>query len=88
MTELIKRVNEELNKEYELVTIEDKQFFVTADQTFFRVSEFSEKGPIVIEYADNEEYARKGWLEDGDTYPKTLPFAQLISELKEEISNE
>ena len=51
------------------------------------ISEFSETEPIVVEYADSEEYARKGWLEDGDPIPRTLPFEQLITELREEIEN-
>ena len=87
MTELLRRINEELRKEYDLVTINGREFFVTPNRQYFRTDEFSETGSIVIEYGNNEEEARNGWLEDGDVFPRTLPFAQLMSELKNGINS-
>lgn len=88
MTDLTQRITNEFRKMYDETTINGRKLFVLSDTTFFRVGEVSPTGPIVLEYAVDLKSAEKGWLEDGDLFPRNLPFDQLMKELTAEIEDE
>ncbi|MCR5450684.1 MAG: hypothetical protein K6F23_14965 [Solobacterium sp.] len=87
MTELLKRINDELKRNYDEVVIGGRTLFDMKDGSFFKIDEFSDHGPFVIEYAEDLKAAEKGWLDDGEVFPRDMVFSQLISEIKECVAN-
>ena len=87
MTELLKRINDELRKNYDEVVIGGRTLFDMHDGSYFKIDEFSEYGPFVIEYAEDFKAAEKGWLDDDEVFPRDMDFNQLIYEIKECVAN-
>lgn len=49
--------------------------------TFFCVDQFSEKGNIILEYADNYEQASKNIFWDSDSYPRSLGCDKIVEKM-------
>ena len=87
MTELLKRINDELRKDFDEVVFNGRTLFDMKDGSFFRIDEFSDHGSFVIEYAEDQKAAENGWLDDDVVFPRDMDFAELISQIKYCVAN-
>lgn len=86
---LVTRLNSHMSERYVGVIINGEQCFKTKNGCIFHVEKFPGSPAIVIEYAENEEEAKKNLFEDGDLfYPDEMTEEELIEAMIKEIGAE
>lgn len=75
-----------LRKRYKILTINNKNCFLTEDGTIIHLTGLKSFNAIVIEYASSEDEAKKNMFEDGDLfYLKELDEEQMFQAMIQEI---
>lgn len=66
--ETFSKMNEQLTKLYEKVSVAGQECFRHESGMYFRLFEFPGSNALCIEYAENYEEAQKNRFEDGDLF--------------------
>ena len=77
-TQVEQRMLEKFNKT-DLMSFNKKVF--ETHGTYFCVDQFSEKGSIILEFADNYEEAVNNIFWDGDSYPRAWGCDKIVEEM-------
>ena len=64
---------------------EPVQHYFRKGSIYFIVSEVPSLGGFVVEYAENENYAASGGLEDGDVFPYELTNDEIVDGIIKEV---